>query len=403
MTSRIAVVILLAACALAEDWPQFLGPARNGVYTGNDLAAKWPAGGPPVVWKKDAGPGFASPVVAEGRLILFHRVGDKEVVEALDAASGAAIWSFEYPTQYRDDFGFDEGPRATPTVAGGRVYTFGAEGMLHCLDFVTGKKVWGLDTRRQFQVAKGFFGTAGAPLVDGGRVLMNIGGAAAGLAAFDAATGQTLWTVPNQEASYSSPVASTIQGSRHALFFTRRGLVDVDPANGKVRNELPWHARIRASVNAATPLVVDDFVFVSSSYGTGAVLLQVGGNGWKKVWESDDALTNHYATSVYKDGFLYGYHGRQEEGQSLRCIEFKTGKVRWNVDGFGAGTVTLAGDRLLLMREGGELVLAAATPGAFRQIAAAKILPGVVRAYPAIANGRMYVRNEKTLVGVSLR
>jgi hypothetical protein len=178
--------------------------------------------------------------------------------------------------------------------------------------------------------------------------------------------------------------------------------VDVDPASGKVRYELSWHARMKASVNAATPLVVDDFVFVSASYGTGAVLLQAGANAWKKVWESDDALTNHYSTSVYRDGFLYGYHGRQEEGQSLRCIEFKTGKVRWNVDGFGAGTVTLAGDKLLLMRESGELALAAATPAAFRQIAAAKILPGVVRAYPAIANGRMYVRNEKTLVGVRL-
>jgi outer membrane protein assembly factor BamB len=393
----------MASVLLAEDWPQFLGPGRNGVYSGNDLAARWPPAGPPVVWKKDVGQGFASPVVADGRLILFHRVGDKEVVEALEAATGAAIWRFDYSTQYRDDFGFDEGPRATPTVAGGRVYTFGAEGMLHCLDFATGKKVWSLDTRRQFQVAKGFFGAAGAPLVDNGRVLLNIGGVSAGLAAFDAASGKTLWTVANQDASYSSAVAATIQGSRHALFFTRNGLVDVDPATGKVRYELAWHARIRASVNAATPLVVDDFVFVSASYGTGAVLLQVGANGWKKVWESDDALTNHYATSVYKDGCLYGYHGRQEEGQSLRCIEFKTGKVRWNVDGFGAGTVTLAGDKLLLMREGGELVLAAASPAAFRQIASAKILPAVVRAYPAIASGRMYVRNEKTLVGVNLR
>jgi outer membrane protein assembly factor BamB len=341
--------------------------------------------------------------VADGRVILFHRIGDKEVVEALDAATGGGIWRFEYATQYRDDFGFDEGPRAAPTVAEGRVYTFGAEGMLHCLDFATGKKIWSVDTRRQFQVAKGYFGTAGAPLVDGGRVLMNIGGATAGLAAFDAASGKVIWTVPNQEASYSSPVAATIQGSRHALFFTRSGFVDVDPASGKVRYELPWHARMKASVNAATPVVVDDFVFVSASYGTGAVLLQAGSSGWKKVWDSDDALTNHYATSVYKDGFLYGYHGRQEEGQSLRCIEFKTGKVKWNVDGFGAGTVTLAGDKLLLMREGGELVLAAASPAAFRQISTAKVLPPTVRAYPAIAGGRMYVRNEKTLVCVNLR
>src|SRR5262249_7509432 len=133
------------------------------------------------------------------------------------------------------------------------------------------------------------------------------------------------------------------------------------------------------------------------------VLLQIGAGGLKKIWASDDALTNHYSTSVYKEGFLYGFHGRQEEGQSLRCIEFKTGKVRWNVDGFGAGTVTLAGDKLLLLREGGELVLAQATPSAFRQISAARILPATVRAYPAIANGRMYARNEKTLVCVSLK
>ena len=160
---------------------------------------------------------------------------------------------------------------------------------------------------------------------------------------------------------------------------------------------------MKASVNAATPIVVDDLVFVSASYGTGAILVRIGADGLKKIWASDDALTNHYATSVYKDGFLYGYHGRQEEGQSLRCIDFKTGNVRWNIEGFGAGTITLAGDKLLIVREGGELVLAAADPSAFRQIAAAKVLPPIIRAYPAVANGRIYIRNEKTLMCLDLR
>jgi outer membrane protein assembly factor BamB len=396
-------IILLAACASAEDWPQFLGPGRNGIYSGNDLAPKWGPSGPAVVWKKDIGQGFSSPVVSQGRLILFHRAGDKEVVEALEESTGRSIWKFDYPTRYRDDFGFDEGPRATPTVAGGRVYTFGAEGMLHCLDFGTGKKIWSVDTQHQFQVAKGFFGAAGAPLVDENRVLMNIGGATGGVVAFDAATGKTLWTATTQQAGYSSPVLATIQGAKHALFFTRAGLVDLDPANGKVRYEFPWRARMQASVNAATPIVVDDMVFLSSSYGTGAILLQIGASGLKKIWSSDDALTNHYATSVYKDGFLYGYHGRQEEGPSLRSIEFKTGKVRWDVDGFRAGTITLAGDKLLIMREGGELVLAKATPTAFEQISSAKVLPPVVRSYPAIANGRIFLRNEKTLVSLNLK
>src|ERR1700731_2680785 len=155
---RTATLVLIATLGLAEDWPQFLGPTRNGVYNGNDLAATWPAGGPPVVWKKDVGQGFSGPVVAQGRLILFHRLADKEVVEALDAATGRPIWSFDYPTHYRDDFGFDEGPRAAPAIAAGHVYTFGAEGALHCLDFATGKKVWSVDTHSQFKVAKGFFG-----------------------------------------------------------------------------------------------------------------------------------------------------------------------------------------------------------------------------------------------------
>ena len=147
-----------------------------------------------------------------------------------------------------------------------------------------------MDTTAKFQVPKGFFGAAGSPLVDGDRVLMNIGGAGAGLVAFDAATGKTLWTATNHQASYSAPVLATINGARHALFFTRAGLVDADPATGKVRFEFPWRARMQASVNAAAPIVVDDMVFLSASYGTGAVLLQIGPGGPKQVWASDDSL-----------------------------------------------------------------------------------------------------------------
>jgi outer membrane protein assembly factor BamB len=339
----------------------------------------------------------------KGRLLLFHRRGGKEVLDCFDAKTGAAVWSHEAPTSYRDDFGFDEGPRATPAVADGRVFTFGAEGALEAVDFASGKGLWRLDTHGQFGVAKGFFGAACSPVVDGGRVLMNIGGRGAGVVAFDAATGKTLWKATDDEAGYSSPVVATIGGARHALFFTRAGLVDVDPASGKVRWQMPWRARMHASVNAAAPVVVGDMVFLSASYGTGAVLLQVSEGGYKKVWSSDDALTNHYSTSVYRDGFLYGFHGRQEEGQSLRCIEWKTGKVRWNVDGVKAGTVTLAGDRLLVQKEDGELWMAVASPDAFKVMGKGKPVPGVVRAYPALSDGVYYVRNEKTLAAVAMK
>ena len=142
----------------AQDWPQFLGPTRNSKYAPTDVTTVFPKAGPPLVWKKAIGQGFSTPVVADGKLILFHRLRDKETVECLDAATGKEIWRFDYPTRYRDDFGFDEGPRSTPSISAGRVYTFGAEGVLHCLDFATGKKVWAVDTYQQFDVRKGFLG-----------------------------------------------------------------------------------------------------------------------------------------------------------------------------------------------------------------------------------------------------
>ena len=186
-TLRYSIFSIILLCSLvrpvpvahAQDWPQFLGPTRNGKYAGTDLTTVFPKAGPPVVWKKTIGQGFSGPVVADGKLILFHRMGDKEIVECLDSATGKEIWRFDYPTHYRDDFGFDEGPRSTPSIASGRVYTFGAEGMLHCLDFATGKKLWAVDTHQQFDVRKGFFGAACSPLVEGRAVLLNIGGAKA--------------------------------------------------------------------------------------------------------------------------------------------------------------------------------------------------------------------------------
>jgi len=407
---RFIPILLILTCnpARGEDWPQFLGPARNGVYSGAVVAwtKNGPASGwkPTQIWKKDVGQGFSAPVVAGGRLIIFHRLENRAVVDCLDASSGRPAWSAEYPTNYRDDFGFDEGPRGTPAIALGKVYTFGAEGVLQCLDFATGKRLWTVDTRQKFGADKGFFGQVCSPLVEGERVLLNLGGRhGAGIAAFDAQTGKMLWTATDDEAGYSVPIAVTIAGLRHALFLTRAGLVDVDPATGHVRFQFPWRSRSQASVNAAAPIVIGNLVFLSASYGTGATLLEINGTKAKQLWSSDDALSNHYATSVYRDGYLYGYHGRQEYGQSLRCVELKSGKVQWNEDGFGAGTVTLTGDRLLLVRESGETVIAEASPKAFRILARAPLVPATVRAYPALADGKLYVRNERTLACFSLK
>lgn len=390
------------------DWPQFLGPTRNGLSTCDDIVDAFPKGGPAVLWKREVGQGFAGPVVAEGKLLLFHRVADKETLECLDAGTGKPIWSGGYGTQYQDDFGFDEGPRATPAIAAGKVYTFGAEGSLHCWDLSTGKVLWDVDTRARFGSAKGYFGAACSPLVDGNAVILNLGGAhGAGVVAFDVATGKVLWQATDDAASYSSPVAATIGGQRVVFAFTRAGLAAIDPGSGKIFFQFHWRSRMDASVNAATPLVVGDQVFLSASYGTGATLLQLDPKDLTKqptaVWSGDESLSNHYATSVYHNGYLYGFHGRQEQGPSLRCVEWKTGKVCWSEDGFGAGTVLGAGDKLLILTEKGELLLAPASPAGFAPKSKAQVLPVECRAYPALANGLFYARSKSQLVCLDLR
>jgi len=401
-----AVAVALAATVVtqaANDWPQYLGPSRNGVYAGPALADAWGANGPKAVWRKQVGQGFAGPAVVGNRVILFHRVGNEEVLESLDAATGDAVWRYAYQTRYRDDFGFDEGPRAVPVVADGVIYTFGAEGQLHAVDLAKGTRLWSEDTMKRFGVPKGFFGAAGSPLVEGGRVIANVGGDKAGIVAFEAKTGKVLWSATDDDASYSSGVAATIGGHRLGVFLTRDSLVGLDPASGMVQFQRRWRARIAASVNAATPIIVGDEIFVSAQYGPGAGVLRVNGSQLTEVWTSDDVLSNHYATSVFYNGYLYGFHGRQEFGPSFRAVEFETGTVKWSQEQFRAGSVLLAGDRLLITREGGELILASASPQAFKPIARAQILQGVVRPYPALADGLLYVRNENTLVCLDLR
>ena len=387
-----------------SEWPQFLGPKRNGVYAGPAISGSWPASGPSILWRKPVGEGFSGAVVQAGRLILFHRLESRERVECLEAQTGRPLWHYDYPTDYRDDFGFDGGPRATPSVWEGKVYTFGAQGVLHCLELENGRKVWSVKTHEKFGVRKGFFGAACSPLVEDGRLFLNVGGREqAGLVAFDARNGRVLWTATDDEASYSSPAMATLGGRRQVLFFTRAGLVSADPESGEVLFRFRWRARSRASVNAATPLSAGSSIFLSSSYRTGAVQLRVKGSELETVWTSDESLSNHYSTSVIRGGHLFGFHGRQEYGQSLRCVALETGRVLWSRDGVGAGTVSLAGDRLVVLKENGELLLVAASPGAFRLIAKARILAPTVRAYPALADGRLFARNQRELVAVDLR
>jgi outer membrane protein assembly factor BamB len=398
-TRRLALAAALLAAGLGADWPQLLGPARNGTSAEKGLLDTWPKKGPPVVWQRDVGEGYSSPVVAGGRLVLFHRVGRAEVVECLDAATGKPRWKFQYATSYEDKFGKGDGPRSTPVIAGGKVYTLGPGGTLTCLEMAGGAKVWQKELLKDYTVPESFFGVGTSPLVEGNLLLVNVGGSGAGIVAFHKDTGKEVWKATDDEASYSSPIAATIDGARHALFFTRDGLVSLDPANGKVRFRKRWRSRIDASVNAATPVLLGgDHLLLSASYGTGAVLLHVKRDGVTEVWKGDDRLSSHFSTPVAVGPYLFGFDGRQEAGARLRCLEWKSGKVLWTAGGFGCGSLIAAGKDLFILSEGGELVLAEASGDRLKEKARAQVLGRPCRAHLALADGRLYARDGRKLV-----
>ncbi len=400
-----AVAVPQFACQFvhAADWPQFLGPNRNGVVS-EAVAVAFKGGSPARLWKYGVGQGFAGPAVEGNRVIVFHRVDNQEVTEALDAKTGSRLWHQDSPTAYTDDFGFDEGPRAVPTVSAGRIFTHGAEGRLECRSLEDGKRLWAVDTRTRFGSDKGFFGIACAPLVIGDRVFLNLGGRnGAGVAAFSATNGEVLWKVTDDEAGYASPVAWPGSNPDAVLFFTRTGLRAVDAVSGKLRLSHPWRARTSASVNAASPIAAGNEVLLTASYGTGATLLRLKDDAAESVWSGDDILSAHYATPVKLGGLVFGFHGRQESGPTLRCIEWATGKVRWESDTLPAGTVAVAGDQLVVLLESGELMIVPATAEGFHPKVRCQIMGSGLRAPFALSDGILYARDKSSLAAFDLR
>lgn len=400
----LALALAPALPARGGDWPQLHGPARDGHSAETNLNWDWPRGGPKVIWKLDTGSGWASPVVAGASLILFHRVGDEEVVACLDAATGKEKWKLAYPTRYKDDFGFDDGPRATPTVVDGAVYTLGADGDLTATDVGTGKKLWARNLMADYRPAKGFFGVACSPLVLDKKLYVNVGAKGAGVVCFDAATGKEVWKSTDDGASYSSPVVGRFDGKPAVVFLTRAGLRVLDPTSGKSLYDFPWRPRDNNSVQAATPVVWNDEVFLTVSYSTGAALVKLKGGSAEEVWSNDKTLSSQYNTPVRVGDYLYGTHGRSDAGVAvLRCVEWKTGAVKWSEPKFGGASLIAVDGGLLALTEGGDLVRFDASAEGYKERARAALLAKPARPSPALANGFLYLRDGKQLVCVSLK
>ncbi len=328
----------LAPGAVTHDWRNFLGPTFNGVSTERPLAARFGPNGPRRVWEVSKGDGYASPAVVGERVILFHRVGANEVVECLQAESGRRFWRVAYPTGYQDRYGFSGGPRCQPVSDGTFVYTLGAEGTLHCLKLTTGQVLWKRELLREFRVRQNFFGVGATPLLDGERLIVNVGAPAGPcLAAFHKETGRLLWGAGKEwSPGYGAPVPATLAGKRRILVFTGGesrptdgGLLCVDPADGRVVFQFPWRSRTYESVNASCPVAVGNRVFVSECYGRGGVLLEANAAGpFRTVWTSR-SLGTHFMTAIHHNGHLYGIDGHGPTNAPLVCISLQTGKELW--------------------------------------------------------------------------
>jgi len=409
-TALIRLFLPLTLSAHAADWPQFLGPQRDGKAPGDTvLVEEVPADGFRVLWKKDCGAGFAGPVVKEGKAVLFHRTGDENVLEAWDAITGRALWRTAWETDYRDDFGFDEGPRSCPTLDGAgdaaAAFCYGADGSLTAVSLMDGGVKWRRNLVKELQSGKGFFGRACAPLVAGELVLVAAGGEGAGLAAFDRETGELRWKALEHEAGYASPILMHPPQGERTVFFTREGVAGIVPDSGKVVWTQHFRAKMHASVNAASPVAVDaTHFFTSSCYDVGAALWEIGrDDSLTARWRAGEKLDCHYSTPVLVDGNLYGFHGRQETGQQLRCVAVKDGTVRWSVP-LAAGHVIAGGTRLVILTEDGELILTAASPDQAPPLTVrSEILRGGHRSPPALAGGLLYAKDKSRIVCVDLR
>jgi outer membrane protein assembly factor BamB len=409
MNLRVQLLVSLALIftsfsrAQKNPWPQFLGATRDAVYHGDDLAADWPKEGPRVLWQVNAGEGFSGPIVADGKVILFQRIDAEEVVECLDWMMGKPLWKLSYPTKFKDGIRADNGPRSTPTMLNGRIYTYGAEGELHCLDAKTGSKIWHVSGKKEFNVTPRWHGVACSPLLEGNAVILNIGNTNdAGIVAFNKENGEVLWKSTKHKVSCSSPIATTIGGRRYLITLSSRSLTALDPATGKELFTDTLDAKHKDHLLAACPIVIDDLVFASGAYNVGGHLLRVKDGKKESVWKTAE-LATQYATPIAYDGHLYGVHGQWEAGVELRCIDLEKGELKWSRPDYKESTVLRAGDELFVLTYTGMLVRGKLSPKEFKETARAQVSSFGVRAYPALADGLFYLRTKNKLVCLDLR
>ena len=414
----------LAKDAVTHDWTAFLGPTHNAISTETRLSRTLP---PPLIWEFAKGTGYASPAIGGQRLVFLHRLAGEEIVECLHAETGARNWQFRYPTDFEDRYGYNNGPRSSPVIDGARVYTVGAQGQLHCLDLETGKAIWKRDLDTEYRVPQDFFGRGSTPLIEGPLLIVSVGAPGGPcVVGFDKTTGSEVWRAGKEwGAGYASPVPAVVHGQRRVFVFAGGeskppvgGLMSIDPSNGRVDFAFPFRSRAYESVNASCPVVFDNKVFVSASYRAGGALIEVLPDFSHKPLWTTQGFALHFNTPIYKDGYLYGFDGRNEPDASLACVDASSGKVVWRktpewgeVIGAGAqrqrqlvgtyrGSLLAVDGQFLALGELGHLLWMDLTPKGYTELSRAWLFAARESwALPVLSRGLLYVaQNTRDIV-----
>ena len=382
------------------EWPQWRGPNRDGVSTETGLLQKWPPEGPPLRWKvQGAGEGYSTVSVSGGRLFTMGAWNGKEYVVAFDAETGKRLWASRSGKRYEHNRG--GGPRGTPTVDGDWLYALGANGDLSCLDVATGKVQWSVNLLQKFDASNIGWGISESPLVLEDRVLVNAGGQDASIVAFDKHTGSVLWQSQSDRAGYSSAVFTDAGGIPEAIFFTGERALGVDVRNGKLLWEYGDVANRTA--NVATPIVFDRYVFLSSDYGTGCVLLELTPRKDRILAEEvyfHRNMRNHHSSSVLVGDFLYGF-----SGSILTALHFKEGKVSWKHRSVGKGSLVYADGHLYCFSEKGVMGLVEANLSEYVEKGRFQIPTGSwpTWSHPVVVGGNLYLRDQDTLYSFDVK
>lgn len=440
-----------------EDWPQFLGPRGTGVSGETGLLDAWPEAGPPLLWERKLGEGYAPPSVMGERLVLMHRLKDREIVECLHAQTGDSLWKYDYETDFKDPYGFNGGTRCSPALSNTHSYTLGPQGKLLCLDLATGKKTWERDLDKDWKIPEHFFGFGCSPILYEDKLIVLVGGQPnSAVVAFDSKTGKTLWERGGKDTwsgvpvtsesgnrpyvwtgdetltSYSTPVVATIHGQPHLLCLLRQGLLSLDPSTGAFHFKYWFRAKVHESVNAARPIVVDDQILITAAYDVGAALLKVkpDGKSYDVVWRKPRGLSCHWSTPIAIDGYVYGFSGRHEQECQLQCVNLETAELAWESNGMtrgldeleqdpdtgvirdkatgkavpfplnGRGSLLLADGKFIIQAERGPLSLVKPSITKLEEISrtAYKQIGHPSWAAPVLSRGRLFLRSETHVI-----